>query len=61
MLEKMGAFFDHRLDSYDEHQLNCIDSAREFYPYTAACPSGTQLTSLTWGAERGLSWSTISG
>lgn len=37
MLEKMGDFFDARLDGYDEHQLNCIDSAREFYPFTAAC------------------------
>ena len=37
MLEKMGEFFDARLDSYDEHQLGSIDSAREFYPYTAGC------------------------
>ncbi len=37
MLEKMGQFFDSRLDGYDEHQLNCIDSAREFYPFTAGC------------------------
>lgn len=35
MLEKMGEFFDRRLDGYDEHQLTCIESAREFYPYTA--------------------------
>ena len=33
MLEKMGPFFDRRLDGYEEHQLNCIDSAREFYPF----------------------------
>ena len=37
MLEKMSDFFDSRLDGYEEHQLNCIDSAREFYPFTAAC------------------------
>lgn len=37
MLEKMGAFFDARLDGYDEHQLNCIDSARDFLQYTAEC------------------------
>lgn len=35
MLEKMGAFFDARLDIYDEHQLTCIDSAREFLDFTA--------------------------
>ncbi len=35
MLEKMGEFFDKRLDEYEEHQLNCIDSAHEFYSYTA--------------------------
>ena len=41
VLEKMGAFFDARLDEYDAHQLNCIDSAKEFYPFTAAClPKG---------------------
>ena len=36
MLEKMGEFFfDERLGDYEEHQLNCIDSAHEFYRYTA--------------------------
>lgn len=37
MLEKMGEFFDNRLDGYEEHQLTCIDSAQEFYPFTAVC------------------------
>lgn len=37
MLEKMGEFFDRRLDGYDAHQLNCIASARSFYPFTAEC------------------------
>jgi len=37
MLEKMGEFFDKRLDFYEEHQLNCIDSAHEFYRFTAKC------------------------
>lgn len=37
MLERMGQFFDDRLAGYDEHQLTCIDSAREFYPFTASC------------------------
>lgn len=37
MLEKMGEFFDSRLIGYEDHQLTCIDSAREFYPFTASC------------------------
>ena len=36
MLEEMCAFFEARLDGYDEHMLNEIESAREFYPFTAA-------------------------
>ncbi len=35
-LEKMGEFFDNRLKGYEDHQLNCIDSAKIFYPYTAS-------------------------
>lgn len=35
MLERMGEFFDNRIDGYEEHQLNCIDGAKEFYPFTA--------------------------
>ena len=35
-LERMGAFFDSRLNDYEAHQLNCIASARAFYPYTAS-------------------------
>ena len=31
MLEKMGDFFNARLDGHEEHQLTCIISAREFY------------------------------
>ena len=34
MLEKMGEFFDARLEGYEEHQLTCIESAEEFYPFT---------------------------
>ena len=37
MLEKMEAFFDARLEGYEAHQLSCIESARAFYPFTAAC------------------------
>ena len=36
MLEKMNDFFNKRVDGYEEHQLNVIDGAQEFYPYTAA-------------------------
>lgn len=37
MLEKMNAFFEARLEGYDEHMLRDIEGASEFYPYTAAC------------------------
>ncbi len=36
MLEKMDEFFNKRSDIYEEHQLNAIDGAREFYPFTAS-------------------------
>ncbi len=36
MLEKMDEFFERRLDGYDAHMLDDIESAREFYPYTAS-------------------------
>ena len=35
MLEKMSEFFEARLDGYDEHMLTNIESADEFYPFTA--------------------------
>lgn len=35
MLEKMGEFFDNRVEGYEDHQLNTIDFAKEFYPFTA--------------------------
>ena len=35
MLEKMSDFFETRLDVYDEHMMNNIESANEFYPFTA--------------------------
>ena len=46
MLEKMGEFFDARLNGYEEHQLTCIDSAREFYSFTATCLPQIHGTSL---------------
>ena len=36
MLEKMSDFFEKRLDGYDEHMLNEIEFAKEFYPFTAS-------------------------
>ena len=51
-LEKMGEFFDARLNGYEEHQLTCIDRAREFYPFTAGClprERGTRLLDLGCG------------
>lgn len=36
-LEKMGPFFEARLDGYEAHMLKNIASAEEFYPFTAAC------------------------
>ena len=35
MLEKMDKFFENRLSGYDEHMLTNIESAGEFYPFTA--------------------------
>ncbi len=52
MLEKMGEFFDSRIDGYEEHQLTCIESAQGFYPYTASClpqAHGTRLLDLGCG------------
>ena len=40
MLEKMGAFFETRLDGYDAHMMTNIESAEEFYPFTARCLPG---------------------
>ncbi len=35
-LEKMGEFFDKRIDGYDEHMLRDIELSEHFYPYTAS-------------------------
>lgn len=55
MLEKMSEFFDNRIDGYDEHMMTCIESAEEFYPYTAEClPVGNNVNVLDLGCGTGL-------
>lgn len=55
MLEKMAEFFDARLDGYEEHMLDCIESAREFYPFTAAqLPKAPGARVLDLGCGTGL-------
>ena len=55
MLEKMGAFFDARLDGYEEHQLTCIEGAQAFYPFTASClPTAPGTNILDLGCGTGL-------
>ena len=55
MLERMGEFFEKRLNGYDEHMLTNIESAREFYPFTAEClPKADGCRMLDLGCGTGL-------
>lgn len=55
MLEKMGEFFNNRLDGYEQHQLNAIDGAQEFYPFTASLlPMRSGASVLDLGCGTGL-------
>lgn len=55
MLERMGEFFDARLDEYDNHQLTCIDAAQEFYPFAARLlPTEPDACILDLGCGTGL-------
>ena len=55
MLEKMSDFFEARLDGYDEHMLREIESATEFYPFTAdLLPRGAGARILDLGCGTGL-------
>ena len=55
MLEKMEIFFENRLSGYDEHMLNTIEGAKEFYKFTAAqLPSDSDSEILDLGCGTGL-------
>ena len=55
MLERMDAFFEARLEVYDDHMLRNIEGAAEFYPYTARClPDAPGCTVLDLGCGTGL-------
>ena len=54
-LEKMGDFFNRRLDGYEDHQLRGINSAKIFYPYTASLlPADPGCNVLDLGCGTGL-------
>lgn len=58
-LEKMDAFFEARLEGYEEHMLKNIESAEEFYPFTAALlpdTPGASLLDLGCGTGLELRW-----
>lgn len=55
MPEKMGEFFDSCLEIYDEHQLNCIESASDFLCFTAgSLPTKKGCRVLDLGCGTGL-------
>lgn len=55
ILEKMDDFFNNRIDGYEEHQLNAIASAKEFYPFTAEhLPMDAEARVLDLGCGTGL-------
>ena len=55
MLEKMSDFFEARLSGYDEHMMTAIESADEFYPFTARqLPTDENSRVLDLGCGTGL-------
>jgi len=55
MLEKMSEFFENRLEGYDEHMLTEIESATEFYSFTASLlPVSVECHVLDLGCGTGL-------
>lgn len=54
-LEEMASFFEARLEDYEEHMLRDIESAGEFYPFTAGClPDAPEAHILDLGCGTGL-------
>ena len=55
MLEEMAAFFEARLAGYEEHMLEAIEGAADFYPFTAALlPEAPGAAVLDLGCGTGL-------
>lgn len=55
MLERMSDFFEARLTGYDEHMMTNIESATEFYPFTAKqLPTAPNCYVLDLGCGTGL-------
>ncbi|MBQ6950177.1 MAG: class I SAM-dependent methyltransferase [Clostridia bacterium] len=55
MLEKMDAFFEKRLDGYDEHMRTNVDDEGQFYAFTAAqLPKAAGAKILDLGCGTGL-------
>ena len=55
MIEKMRNFFEARLNGYDEHMKTNIESATEFYPFTAkVLPQAENCRILDLGCGTGL-------
>ena len=51
----MSEFFEKRLSEYDGHMLDCIESARAFYPFTASLlPRSEEALILDLGCGTGL-------
>ena len=54
-LERMGEFFDARLEGYESHMLECIEDAKIFYPFTAnLLPQSENASILDLGCGTGL-------
>lgn len=53
-LERMDAFFDARVEGYDQHMLRDIAGASAFYPYTAALLPQGKADILDLGCGTGL-------
>ena len=56
MLEKMDAFFEARLEGYEEHMLTTIEGAEEFYPFTASLLPQGHILDLGCGTGLELNW-----